>query len=223
MKWGNCKLLKRAIKKYRWANMQVQVLWTGSNEELDAREIALIREHGTLAPHGYNALPGGDVNPMSVQRGRDSVRDSWADPEVREKHRQGRVNAWRDPAKRAIQMPARERVREAKIARYPPEEQDAVRARFKRQREAHARYLERKRRTSSRSRPLPQEWNVVSNDEESADEFRVQTASTHSAASQHSPISVPNTSGTASGQYRGVDGQMHDAGSLCPSEDEGTG
>ena len=149
MKWGNCKLLKRAIKKYRWANMQVQVLWTGSNEELDAREIALIREHGTLAPHGYNALPGGDVNPMSVQRGRDSVRDSWADPEVREKHRQGRVNAWRDPVKRANQMAARERVREAKIAKYPPEEQDAVRARFKKQRDAHARCLERKQLTSS--------------------------------------------------------------------------
>ena len=163
LKWGNCKLLKRAIKKYRWANMQVQVLWTGINEELDAREIALIREHGTLAPHGHNALPGGDVNPMSVQRGRDSVRDSWADPEVREKHRQGRVNAWQDPAKRANQMAARERVREAKIATYPPEEQDAVRARFKRQREAHARYLERKRRTSSKSHPscARKEWNEI--------------------------------------------------------------
>lgn len=153
LKWGNCKLLKRAIVKYGWHTMQVQVLWTGSNEELDAKEVELIREHGTLAPHGYNALLGGDVNPMSAQGARDSVRDSWADPEVREKHRQGRVNAWQDPVKRANQMAARERVREAKIAMYPPEEQGAVRARFKKQRETHARWKERKQLTSSKSRP----------------------------------------------------------------------
>ena len=149
LKWGNCRLLKRAIAKYGWPNMQVQVLWTGRDEELDAKEIALIRDHGTLAPHGYNALPGGDVNPMSVQSGRDSVKDSWADPDVRERHRQGRVNAWQDPIKRANQMKARERVREAKIATYPPEEQDAVRERLRRQRETQQRYQERKRLTSS--------------------------------------------------------------------------
>jgi len=131
--------------------MQVQVLWTGRDEELDAKEIALIRDHGTLAPHGYNALPGGDVNPMSVQSARDSVKDSWADPEVRERHRQGRVNAWQDPIKRANQMKARERAREAKIATYPPEEQDAVRERLRRQRETQQRYQERKRLTSSAS------------------------------------------------------------------------
>jgi hypothetical protein len=153
LKWGNCKLLKRAIKKYGWNKMQVQVLWTGSNEELDAKEIALIRDHGTLAPHGYNALPGGDVNPMSVQEGRDSVKDSWADPVVRERHRQGRLNAWQDPVKRANQMKARERVREAKIATYPPEEQDVVRARLKKQRDAQQRWKERKKLTSSKSHP----------------------------------------------------------------------
>ena len=117
LKWGNCKLLKRAIKKYGWANMQVQVLWTGSNEELDAKEIALIRDHGTLAPHGYNALPGGDVNPMSVQCGRDSVKDSWAIPEVRERHIVGRKQAWADPTKRANIMAGRaasEKVAKAK-------------------------------------------------------------------------------------------------------------
>lgn len=149
LKWGNCKLLKRAIVKYGWHTMQVQVLWTGSNEELDAKEVELIREQGTLAPHGYNALLGGDANPMSAQGARDSVSDSWADPEVRERHRRGRVNAWQDPVKRANQMAARERVREAKIAMYPPEEQDAVRARFKKQRDARARWKERKQLTSS--------------------------------------------------------------------------
>ena len=179
MKWGNCKLLKRAIRKYGWEQMQVQVLWTGSNEELGPVEIAMIRDHGTLAPHGYNSLPGGDVNPMSVQIGRDSVRASWANPEVRKRHRQGRLNAWQDPVKRANQMAARERVREAKIAAYPPEEQDAVRERFRRQREAQARSTQRKQLTSSKSHPS-----------------------------------------CAPGQYMGSDGQVHDEGSLCPSEFE---
>ena len=46
------------------------------------------------------------------------------------------------------------------------EEHDAVRARFKKQRDAHARSKERKQLTSSRSRPLPQTKGVVSKDEE---------------------------------------------------------
>jgi len=165
--------------------MQVQVLWTGSNEELDAKEVELIREHGTLAPHGYNALPGGDVNPMSAQGARDSIRDSWADPEVREKHRQGRVNAWQDPVKRANQMAARERVREAKIAAYPPEEQDAVREKFRKQRETHARWKERKQLTSSRSHPLPHR-STVGESRLGKGKRWVQAIPAYSGASPHS-------------------------------------
>ena len=189
LKWGNCKLLKRAIGKYGWAKMQVQVLWTGNDHELNGKEVELINEHGTLAPHGYNSLPGGDVNPMSVQRGRDSVRDSWADPVVRERHRQGRLNAWQDPVKRANQLAAREKVREAKIAKYPLEEQDAVRARFKRQREAHARWKERKQLTSSRSRPLPHS-STVGGSRVGKGKRWVQAIPAYSGASPHSPRSA---------------------------------
>jgi len=145
MKWGNCKLLKRAINKYGWERMQVQVLWTGPNELLDAKEIELIALHGTLAPHGYNSLPGGDVNPMSVQNGRDSVRESWQNADVRERHRVGRVNAWQDPVKRGNHIAARDAKREALLAQLPPEEREKRRAKLKRGREAQARWHERKR------------------------------------------------------------------------------
>jgi hypothetical protein len=207
MKWGNCTLLKRAIKKYGWKRMQVQVLWTGSNEELGSVEIAMIRDHGTLAPHGYNSLPGGDVNPMSVQIGRDNVRASWANPAVRERHRQGRLNAWQDPVKRANQMAARERVREAKIAAYPPEEQDAVRERFRKQREAQARSTERKQLTSSGQSRGKREQTSEANGSNvtGSPKFRP------SGASPRSPRSAQE-------RYMGRDGEMHDAGSTCPSE-----
>ena len=76
---------------------------------------------------------------------------------------------------------------------------------------------------TSRSRPLPQEGSVVSEDEESGGVDGVQAASAHSEASQRSLRSVPGTSGKAPSQYRGVDGRMHDVRSLCPSEDEGMG
>ena len=145
MKWGNCKLLKRAINKYGWERMQVQVLWTGPNELLDAKEIELIASHGTLAPHGYNSLPGGDVNPMSVQSARDSVRESWQDADVRERHRVGRVSAWQDPVKRGNHMAARDAKREALLAQLPPEEREKRRAKLKRGREAQARWQERQR------------------------------------------------------------------------------
>jgi len=69
MKWGNCRLLKRAIKKYGWKRMEVVALWEGPNDELDAKEIELISSNSTLAPSGYNALPGGDVNLMSTAVG----------------------------------------------------------------------------------------------------------------------------------------------------------
>ena len=152
LKWGNCRLLKRAIRKYGWKAMQVRVLWQGPLAELNAAEIRLIAEHGTLAPQGYNALPGGDVNPMSTKAGRDAVRASWEDPVVRAKHAAGRKASWQDPVKRANHMAARDRRREAKLALLPPEEREKKRAKLKRCAEATARWKERQL-TSSRSLP----------------------------------------------------------------------
>jgi group I intron endonuclease len=132
MKWGNCKLLKRAIAKYGWKQMTVSVLWTGPNEQLNAKEIELIAAHGTLAPGGYNSLPGGDINPMHTPEGRESVRASWQDDDVRERHKQGRLKAWQNPEKRANYMAGivkREGKRRQRILdALPPEQREAKEA-----------------------------------------------------------------------------------------------
>lgn len=119
MKWGNCKLLKRAIAKYGWDSMSLTVLWTGPPKELNSKEIELIAAHGTLAPNGYNSTAGGDANPMSSSAGRQSIKDSWERPETRKKHTEGRKQAWKDPVKRANIMEGRaksSKVAAAKIA-----------------------------------------------------------------------------------------------------------
>lgn len=145
LKWGNCKLIKRAIKKYGWSAMNVKLIWTGANEDLNAMEVKFIASHGTLAPKGYNSTIGGDVNPMSSEAGRQSIKDSWADPEVRAKHKKGRIAAWADPEKRANHMAARDRRREEKLAALPEEERDKQRAKLKRRAEATARWHARQR------------------------------------------------------------------------------
>lgn len=107
MKWGRCTLVKKAIKKHGWEAFDVRVLWQGANELLDAKEVEFIAAYGTLAPRGYNATAGGDANPMSSEAGRQSVKDSWADPTVRQKHVDGRKAAWVDPTKRGNIMAGR--------------------------------------------------------------------------------------------------------------------
>lgn len=101
LKWGRCTIVKRAIKKYGWDKMKVEVLWSGPADMLDSKEVEFIAAHGTLAPDGYNATVGGDANPMSSVIGRQSVKDSWADPNVRSKHTSGLKSAWTDPVKRS--------------------------------------------------------------------------------------------------------------------------
>ena len=145
LKWGNCKLLKRAIKKYGWAAMKVERIWTGPAEELDAMEVHFIAAHGTLAPKGYNSTIGGEVNPMSSEAGRQSIKDSWADPDVRAKHEAGRKAAWADPGKRANHMAAKQAKTEALLAALPEDEREKKRAYLKRRAEAQARWKERQR------------------------------------------------------------------------------
>lgn len=128
MKWGNCRLLKRAIAKYGWKAMTVSVLWTGPHEGLNAKEIELIAAHGTLAPYGYNSTPGGEINPMHTTQGRESVRKSWEDGEVQERHRQGRLSAWQDPKKRANYMKGHAKRRQRVLDALPPEQRAAKEA-----------------------------------------------------------------------------------------------
>ena len=135
IKWGHCKLLKRAIKRYGWGRMEVEVLWIGPIKMLDSKEVELIAAHGTLAPRGYNATPGGDTNPMHSVAGRQSIKDSWANPKVRAKHTQGRMNAWADPKKRANLMESRVKSVQAKLESMDEKGRKQYLARLHRQRE----------------------------------------------------------------------------------------
>jgi len=61
-----CRLLWAAIRKYGWRNVTKVVLKRKvPKERLNEEEVALIAEHNTLAPNGYNLTPGGDGNPMT--------------------------------------------------------------------------------------------------------------------------------------------------------------
>jgi group I intron endonuclease len=56
----DCRALSSAIKKYEWDNFQHEILMEGlSLEEANRWEPALILEHNTLAPNGYNLMTGG--------------------------------------------------------------------------------------------------------------------------------------------------------------------
>ncbi len=62
---GRCGL-GRAIRKHGDENFKWEILCECSTqEELNWMEIEMIREHGTLAPNGYNLTTGGDAFEMS--------------------------------------------------------------------------------------------------------------------------------------------------------------
>jgi group I intron endonuclease len=84
-------LVKRAINKHGWDNVQVSVLAEVQCAELNAAEKEWIARLGTLKPHGYNTTPGGDAQPMDDPevraRQRRNVQVSMRSTEVREKKR----------------------------------------------------------------------------------------------------------------------------------------
>ncbi len=54
------RLIRDAIERRGWDTMTVVKLWEGEDEsQLNAMEVKLIAEHGTLEPNGYNLLAGG--------------------------------------------------------------------------------------------------------------------------------------------------------------------
>lgn len=58
---SNCKLLKRAIIKYGWESMKVEVLLYCQERDLNTYEQAMIKAYDTLAPSGYNCTTGGEA------------------------------------------------------------------------------------------------------------------------------------------------------------------
>ena len=100
-------LIKRAIKKYGWANVRVKVLERVPHAELNATEVRWIATLGTLKPGGYNTTPGGDAQPMDdpevAARQKQQIKKAMNRPEVRAKKRA----LWKDPKHRAMMHKAR--------------------------------------------------------------------------------------------------------------------
>ena len=204
-----CRLLNNAIRKYGWDAFKVEVLGRPSTlEEMDAMEEAMIKEHGTQSPGGYNILDGPSKTPganpmvkakraetmkaaeprrriaMGVAKARqnrtaekraewvENVRLAQTTPEAlaNRSAKQSAARARKSEAeladwnrRSAESMQARAAVyREQKLATMTPEEGRKWLARLEATRKWRAANPKSKR-TSSRSRPLPQQEVGVSN------------------------------------------------------------
>jgi group I intron endonuclease len=61
--------LHNSIIRHGPSNFKIELLWEGecTQEELDAKEMAFIKELGTLSPNGYNLKEGGSGGKMSAE------------------------------------------------------------------------------------------------------------------------------------------------------------
>ena len=203
-----CRLLNNAIRKYGWDLFSVAVLARPSTlKEMDVVEAAMIREHGTQSPGGYNILDGPantpGANPMvkakraetmkaaeprrkisvGVAQARqnctaqkkaewiENVRLAQTTPEAlanrsakqseaRARKSEAEVADWN--RRSAEGMQARAAVyREQKLATMTPEQGRKWLAKLEAKRKWRAANPKSKR-TSSRSRPLPQQKSGIS-------------------------------------------------------------
>ena len=96
-KFSGCVAINAAIKKYGWSSMRFEVIVDNPPEkELNSLEIALIKEHKTRAPNGYNLTDGGDVNPAKEGDGRAKLMAMHASGEIKAAQRRG----WAKPGVR---------------------------------------------------------------------------------------------------------------------------
>ena len=109
-------LIKRAIRKARWCNIQVNVLESipigglGKKERrrlLNTAEVKWIAKLGTLKPGGYNSTPGGDAQPMD-----DPEVAAWHKHQMQLAMNRPEVRAikralWQDPEHRSMMRAAR--------------------------------------------------------------------------------------------------------------------
>jgi len=81
-----CAILSRAIQKHGWDAFEVTILERDlTKAQLDERETALIAEHGTMKPNGYNCAVGGNADPWLVPEVAAHLRAIKQTPEYRAK------------------------------------------------------------------------------------------------------------------------------------------
>lgn len=166
---SKCTALKRAIARYGWKAMQLKIVWEGPAEMLNQMERKFIADGDTFGEGGYNLTPGGDAEPGENVLLSDKTLASWQKDDVRKRHSEGRVQAWKDPQKREswvsgmkagranpIHQASRTKTlmakREAALASLPPEKREKARARLERERIRNAR----------RRGTVPIDWDTAS-------------------------------------------------------------
>jgi group I intron endonuclease len=85
-----CRLLRRAIKKYGFDNLKLELLDENVPVALLGElEKQRIKEHKTLAPTGYNLTTGGErgftLSPSTRKKQAAATSESWKNPSVRAK------------------------------------------------------------------------------------------------------------------------------------------
>jgi group I intron endonuclease len=118
---NKCMAIVRAIAKYGKDRMQVWVMERVPLAKLGAREKALIAEHNTMTPNGYNITRGGDESPMCTPAVAARSRATNALPEVRAKR-----------AKVYASAPTKKRMHEARKANWADAEYREMMSKAKR-------------------------------------------------------------------------------------------
>jgi group I intron endonuclease len=92
-----CRLLNNAIRKHGWDAFKVEVLGRPSTlEGMDAMEEAMIKEHGTQSPGGYNILDGPAKTPGANPVVKAKRAETMKAAEPRRKISVGVAQAWQN-------------------------------------------------------------------------------------------------------------------------------
>ena len=82
---SKCPAIRAAFQKYGKAAMVIEKLAEAPSDKLDELEIAMIKEHQTFGPNGYNLTPGGGDPPLKTPEVAARMRETMARPEVKAK------------------------------------------------------------------------------------------------------------------------------------------
>ena len=82
---SKCPAIKAAFQKYGKAAMVIEKLAEAPSDQLNKLEIAMIKEHQTFGPNGYNLTHGGDNPPLMTPEVAARIRETMARPEVKAK------------------------------------------------------------------------------------------------------------------------------------------
>lgn len=106
-------LLKNSIKKYGKDYFYMEPLWESDNctqEELDAKEIELIKENNTVYPNGYNMTSGGSGGRHSSETKKllsDISKNMWL--EKREAMVEKRRHQWTEERRANLSITLKQR------------------------------------------------------------------------------------------------------------------